>query len=92
MKPLAISVGRVPVSAWPRLEGWLAADQQGRALRRHLAPAATDWDAGGREPAELYRGVRLNAVLEWVRDRPPGFHAPTRRAAGKSGPRRGRRA
>ena len=30
--------------------------------------------------------------LDWVRDKPPDFHAPTRRSRGKNGPYRGRRA
>lgn len=30
--------------------------------------------------------------LEWVRNKPPDFHAPTRRSRGKNGPYRGRRA
>ena len=30
--------------------------------------------------------------LDWVRNRPPDFHAPTRRSRGKNGPLRGRRA
>jgi hypothetical protein len=30
--------------------------------------------------------------LEWVRNKPPDFHAPTRRSRGKNGPHRGRRA
>ena len=28
--------------------------------------------------------------LDWVRTKPPGFHAPTRRSRGKLGPHRGR--
>ena len=30
--------------------------------------------------------------LDWLRTKPPGFHAPTRRSRGKNGPHRGRRA
>jgi DNA-binding SARP family transcriptional activator len=54
---------------WPRLAGWLAEDEQGRTLRRHLAPAAADWDATGRPDAELYRGARLASALDWAGDR-----------------------
>jgi DNA-binding SARP family transcriptional activator/WD40 repeat protein len=53
---------------WPRLAGWLAEDEQGRALRRHLAPAAAEWDATGRPDAELYRGARLASAVDWVGD------------------------
>jgi DNA-binding SARP family transcriptional activator/WD40 repeat protein/energy-coupling factor transporter ATP-binding protein EcfA2 len=51
---------------WPRLAGWLAEDGQGRALRRHLGPAALEWDATGRPESELYRGARLATAVEWV--------------------------
>jgi DNA-binding SARP family transcriptional activator/energy-coupling factor transporter ATP-binding protein EcfA2 len=54
---------------WPRLAGWLAEDEQGRALRRHLAPAAAEWDTTGRPDAELYRGARLASALDWIGDR-----------------------
>jgi WD40 repeat protein/DNA-binding SARP family transcriptional activator len=51
---------------WPRLRGWLEEDAQGRALHRHLIGAAQDWQAGGRDPGELYRGARLAAALDWA--------------------------
>ena len=44
---------------WPRLRGWLEEDAEGRRLHHHLAIAAREWDAGGRDPGELYRGARL---------------------------------
>jgi WD40 repeat protein len=50
---------------WPRLREWIEEDGEGRRLRRHLTLAATDWDAGGRDPGELYRGARLAAALDW---------------------------
>jgi WD40 repeat protein/class 3 adenylate cyclase len=52
--------------AWPRLSRWLDEDTQGRALRQHLAETARSWDLDGREPAELYRGPRLSAALDWA--------------------------
>ena len=54
---------------WPRLAAWLAEDEQGRARRRHLAPAAAEWDATGRPDTELYRGARLSSALDWADDR-----------------------
>jgi hypothetical protein len=51
---------------WPRLRGWLDEDGQGRRLRRHLTPAAVEWQAGGRDPADLYRGTRLAAAEDWA--------------------------
>ena len=50
---------------WPRLRRWLEQDTEGRRLHQHLGAAAREWDAGGRDPGELYRGVRLAAALEW---------------------------
>jgi WD40 repeat protein len=50
---------------WPRLRDWLEQDAEGRRVLRHLADAARDWDACGRDPADLYRGARLAVALEW---------------------------
>jgi WD40 repeat protein/DNA-binding SARP family transcriptional activator len=50
---------------WPRLRGWLEEDREGRRLHTHLAAAAGEWEARDRDPAELYRGARLSAALEW---------------------------
>ena len=54
------------LTAWPRLAAWLDEDAAGRAVRRHLAPAALEWDAHGRPADELYRGARLEAAAQWV--------------------------
>jgi WD40 repeat protein/DNA-binding SARP family transcriptional activator len=51
---------------WPRLRGWLEEDVEGRRLHRRLTDAATDWDAGGRDAGELYRGARLASALDWA--------------------------
>ncbi len=53
---------------WPRFRDWLAEDAVGRQQHRHLRRAAAEWDAAEREPAELYRGARLSAALEWETD------------------------
>ena len=50
---------------WPRLRGWLADDAEGRRLHQHLIHAAAEWQASGRDPAELYRGARLASALDW---------------------------
>jgi WD40 repeat protein/DNA-binding SARP family transcriptional activator len=55
---------------WPRLGGWLEEDTQGRPLHRHLTRAAHEWQAGGRDPTELYRGARLAAALDWANQHP----------------------
>ena len=51
---------------WPRLQTWLEEDLEGRRLHLHLASASREWEARGRDPAELYRGARLSAVLDWT--------------------------
>ena len=56
------------LTAWPRLARWLEDDAVGRAVRRHLAPAAREWDSHGRPADELYRGARLDAAVEWAAD------------------------
>jgi DNA-binding SARP family transcriptional activator/WD40 repeat protein len=50
---------------WPRLRSWLEEGIEGRRLHRHITLAATEWAAGGRDPAELYRGVRLSSAIDW---------------------------
>jgi DNA-binding SARP family transcriptional activator len=58
--------------AWPRLRTWLDEDAAGQRMRRHLAVAAAGWEAAGREQSELYRGARLQGLLEWLdREREP---------------------
>ena len=55
------------VREWPRLRSWLDEDEDGQRLFRHLATAAAGWEAMGRPDSELYRGARLQAVVEWER-------------------------
>jgi WD40 repeat protein/DNA-binding SARP family transcriptional activator len=50
---------------WPRLRGWLEEDAAGRRVHQHLINAARDWQAGGRDRSELYRGARLATTLDW---------------------------
>ncbi len=50
---------------WPRLRGWLEEGAEGRRLQLHLGAAAREWDAGGRDAGELYRGARLASALDW---------------------------
>src|SRR5829696_3636696 len=63
------------LTAWPRLARWLEDDAAGRAVRRHLAPAARDWAVRERPDEELYRGARLAAALDWS-DRPDADLTP----------------
>jgi DNA-binding SARP family transcriptional activator/WD40 repeat protein len=54
------------LTGWPRLARWLEDDAAGRAVRRHLTPAAWEWQRRGRPDDELYRGARLGAALDWA--------------------------
>lgn len=54
---------------WPRLRAWLDDDAEGRRLHRHLRESAAEWDRGGRDAGDLYRGVRLTAAMEWAAER-----------------------
>jgi hypothetical protein len=73
---LTVSEGHVEVAhealfrEWPRLWAWLTDDAAGRAVQRRLALAAAEWDADGREPAQLWRGTRLLSALEIAEARP----------------------
>src|SRR5581483_617516 len=51
---------------WPRMQSWLEEDMEGRRMQVHLAAASREWEARGRDPAELYRGARLSAALDWT--------------------------
>jgi WD40 repeat protein/DNA-binding SARP family transcriptional activator len=51
---------------WPRYRDWLDEDRVERQLHSHLAAAATDWEAGGRDSGDLYRGARLAGALDWT--------------------------
>jgi WD40 repeat protein/DNA-binding SARP family transcriptional activator len=51
---------------WPRLVDWLEDDAQARRIHGRLIQAASEWEAGGRDPSELYGGARLAATLEWA--------------------------
>ena len=69
---LTVSDGEVELSheallrEWPRYRTWLEEDRAGRRLQAHLTSSARDWDAGGRDASELYRGARLAGAIEWA--------------------------
>jgi WD40 repeat protein/DNA-binding SARP family transcriptional activator len=81
---LTVSEGEVEVAheallrEWPRLRGWLEDDAEGRRLHRNLHSAANEWDAGGRDRGELYRGARLAAARDWAADHDPELAARER--------------
>jgi WD40 repeat protein/class 3 adenylate cyclase len=51
---------------WPRLRAWLEENAEGRRLHLHLAQTVDEWQDGGRDPADLFRGARLAAALDWT--------------------------
>ncbi len=59
---------------WPRLRSWLDEDIEGRRLHQHLIHAAAEWQGAAREPAELYRGARLAAALDWAAGHGPALN------------------
>ncbi len=59
------------LSEWPRLRSWLEADAEGRRLHQHLIAAAREWRDSERDQAELYRGARLAAALDWAAEHDP---------------------
>ena len=61
--------------AWPRLRTWLEEDADGKRALDHLASAAAAWEDSHRSDDELYRGARLETVLEWQHSRSPKLTA-----------------
>lgn len=54
------------LGSWPRLREWIDTDRSGLRLHRRLTDAARNWADTGRDPGALYRGVRLDAAVDWV--------------------------
>ncbi len=69
---LTVSEGSVEVCheslfrEWPRYRVWLEEDREGRRLQAHLMAGAREWESGGGDPSDLYRGARLTGALEWA--------------------------
>jgi Novel STAND NTPase 1 len=59
------------IRSWPQLRDWLDEDREGLRLLGHLRSAAHEWERRDRDPAELQRGARLAATLDWVADAKP---------------------
>jgi WD40 repeat protein/class 3 adenylate cyclase/tRNA A-37 threonylcarbamoyl transferase component Bud32 len=68
----------VLIREWPTLRAWLEEDRAGIRLQRRLGDAARLWEAGIREAADLYRGTRLAAALEWAQSHPDELNAGER--------------
>jgi WD40 repeat protein len=50
--------------AWPRLREWIEVDRAWLLTQQRLVVAAEAWERDGRHDSDLYRGHRLEAVLE----------------------------
>lgn len=67
---LTVEAGTVEVAhealfvQWPRLRAWLDEDATTRTVLRRLTQAAHEWDGGGREPSQLWRGSTLSGGLD----------------------------
>ncbi|HET9382657.1 MAG TPA: XRE family transcriptional regulator [Streptomyces sp.] len=55
------------IRCWPRLGGWLGEDRDQMRRQRTLTEATAAWEALGRDPDSLYRGVRLAGVRDLPR-------------------------
>jgi hypothetical protein len=64
---------------WPRLRDWLQESAESRRLSDHLTRVAREWEAGGMDAAELYRGARLTATLDWAEAHGPELNRVERR-------------
>ena len=53
------------LTGWPRLGRWLEERAMVAGQLEHLASSAVVWDRIGRPDAELLRGPRLQAALDW---------------------------
>lgn len=54
------------LDCWPRLRDWIDTDRTGHRLHRRLTEAAHGWHDAERDQDALYRGVRLDATVDWV--------------------------
>lgn len=51
------------LTAWPRLQDWIASDRRELAVADRVRRDARDWDRGGRDSSDLYRGRRLDDAV-----------------------------
>jgi DNA-binding SARP family transcriptional activator/WD40 repeat protein len=56
------------LTRWRRLSDWIDEDRRWIAQLHHVAAAAQAWDDADRSDAELYRGARLESIIEAMDD------------------------
>jgi formylglycine-generating enzyme required for sulfatase activity len=56
------------IREWGTLRKWLDEDRESLRLHRHLTESAGEWQRRGRETGELYRGIRLKQIQEWMKE------------------------
>jgi WD40 repeat protein/DNA-binding SARP family transcriptional activator len=56
------------IREWPTLRQWLDEDREGLRIHHRLGESARGWEELGRDPGELYRGLRLAQAQEWARE------------------------
>ena len=54
------------LTGWPRLHGWLEEGRAHALVRERPADAVGAWEESGRDRAELFRGARLQAALDYA--------------------------
>jgi class 3 adenylate cyclase/WD40 repeat protein len=67
------------IRGWPQLRDWLDEDREGLRLLTHLRSSAHEWERLDHDPAELQRGARLAATLDWVATAEPPLDDTERR-------------
>jgi WD40 repeat protein len=72
------------LTAWPRLQQWLAEDREALLIRRDLTDATRDWKQEGRDPSHLFRGTRLAVARDWAANHAGDLNADERAFLGAS--------
>ncbi|HET6950070.1 MAG TPA: hypothetical protein VFI47_06835 [Acidimicrobiales bacterium] len=57
--------------AWPRLTAWIDEDRDAFGMQRGVTEATLAWEEADRDPDQLARGLRLEAMRTWVASAPP---------------------
>ncbi len=58
------------ISGWPRLQGWIDDNRQSLMIHRRLTDSAHEWSRNFRDEGYLFRGIRLDETLEWLKTEP----------------------